>query len=277
MDRIKKSKFNVNALKLQLQLNNSLIIATSGGVDSMTLAYFAHKEVSTDVTMFHATSSAVPLEATVRVQSYAKKYSWSLVCHDVGEFSDEDYRKNPIDRCFYCKKNLYGFIANKFPDHIICSGTNLDDLNDFRPGLVAAQEKKVIHPFVEAGLYKADVRGLAVYLGLNDLAVLPSAPCLSSRIETGIRIKPSELSMVEEVESMLRSNFNPTTARCRIRLNGLVIELDKATIAKLDSKKKKSILDKVMIVMERHNWNSALSIEPYKMGSAFNDNTKFSN
>ena len=76
---------------------------------------------------------------------------------------------------------------------------------------------------------------------------------------------------------MLRSNFNPTTARCRIRLNGVVIELDKATIAKLDSKKKKSILDKVMIVMERHNWNSALSIETYKMGSAFNDNTKFSN
>jgi len=144
-------------------------LALSGGVDSMTLAVFTARRLGSGrVTMMHAVSAAVPEEATARVKAWAVRESWRLQLIDAGEFADENYRANPVNRCFFCKGHLYGTIAQRTTGTIL-SGTNTDDLGEYRPGLEAAREKSVRHPFVEAGMDKRAVRSLARSLGLGDL------------------------------------------------------------------------------------------------------------
>ena len=111
-------------------------VALSGGVDSMALAHVAHSATA-GTEMFHAVSGAVPREATERVQRHAASAGWDLRVVDAGETDDERYLTNPVDRCFYCKTNLYEFIAANTALPIV-SGTNTDDLGDYRPGLQAA-------------------------------------------------------------------------------------------------------------------------------------------
>ena len=139
---------------------NGSRIAVSGGVDSMTLAHVAWRFARARTTMYHATGPAVPAAARARVEAHAATHGWPLVLLDAGEQADARYRANPVDRCYYCKTNLYARIREATPD-TIASGTNRDDLDDFRPGLRAAAERDVVHPYVEAGIDKARVYALA--------------------------------------------------------------------------------------------------------------------
>ena len=92
-------------------MRGPLAVAVSGGVDSLTLATFVHRAAGSRVEMFHAVSPAVPGDATARVERLAAAQGWRLRIVDAGEFTDETYLANPIDRCFFCKTNLYGSIA----------------------------------------------------------------------------------------------------------------------------------------------------------------------
>ena len=141
---------SVSTLNTVLDDIGRAAVAVSGGVDSMTLALLAGRRSGADCAMFHAVSPAVPAEATARVQDYAAREGWRLTVLDAGEFDDPAYRANPANRCFYCKTNLYGALAAR-TDATLLSGTNVDDLGDWRPGLKAAQAHGVRHPFVEAG------------------------------------------------------------------------------------------------------------------------------
>jgi pyridinium-3,5-biscarboxylic acid mononucleotide sulfurtransferase len=209
-----------------LRSRSSLAVAVSGGVDSMTLAAFAHRHSGCAVSMFHAVSPAVPAASTELVRTYARREGWRLTVLDAGEFDDPDYRANPVNRCYFCKTNLYARIREATAD-TIASGTNRDDLSDFRPGLKAADRHGVVHPFVEADFDKEAVRVLARAEGLTDVAELPAQPCLSSRIETGIAIDAADLAFVDETERALRNLLTyPATIRCRVRRSGVVIELD---------------------------------------------------
>ncbi|QYK41730.1 MAG: adenine nucleotide alpha hydrolase [Paracoccaceae bacterium] len=216
-------------LRLQSVLtgHGRLAIAVSGGVDSMTLAHVAHTCI--DAVMVHAVSPAVPAEATGRVRDHAARAGWRLTLADAGEFADPRYLTNPVNRCYFCKSNLYDRIGG-LTDRRIASGANLDDLGDYRPGLMAAQERRVVHPLIEAGIDKATLRAIAARLGLADLSDLPAQPCLASRVETGIAITPADMGFVEGVEAALR-RIAPhlATLRCRILHAGVVIEVDDVT------------------------------------------------
>ena len=107
-------------------------MAVSGGVDSLTLAAFAHRVLGQRVSMFHAVSPAVPGEATQRTRELAEREGWTLTVIDAGEFGSADYMRNPLNRCFYCKTSLYGAIRPHTAAQIV-SGTNLDDLGEYRP------------------------------------------------------------------------------------------------------------------------------------------------
>lgn len=237
-------------------------VAVSGGVDSLTLAAAAHDVLRTQARMRHASSAAVPPEATARVRALAAQRGWWLEVFDAGEFADPRYRANPSNRCFFCKTNLYGAIAARAQGTIL-SGTNTDDLHDWRPGLQAAEQHGVRHPLVEAGIDKATVRRLAVRLGLGSVSELPAAPCLSSRIETGIRVNPDLLALVHGAETLVTRVLAPRTVRARIRAGGLVIELDPTALDGL-APHRSSLLAALMALTDRD-----ISFAAYRTGSAF--------
>lgn len=216
---------SLRALVAVLDRHPKIAIAVSGGVDSMTLAHVATRRSRTQATMYHACGPAVPASARERVEAHAAAHGWRLVIVDAAELADPRYRANPIDRCYFCKTNLYDRIAAATAD-TIASGTNTDDLSDFRPGLRAAAERGVVHPFVDAGIDKAGVYAIASGLGLSDLERLPAQPCLSSRVETGIAIDAADLAFIDAVETLLtRSMGREATLRCRLTHAGVVIEL----------------------------------------------------
>ncbi len=245
-----------------------LAVAVSGGVDSLTLATAAHRTLGGAVTMHHATSPAVPPEATERTRALAAREGWRLDVFDAGEFSDPAYRANPVNRCFFCKTNLYGAVAGRTTDPI-ASGTNLDDLGDYRPGLEAAKQHNVRHPLVEAQIDKRTVRLLAADLGMGILAELPSAPCLSSRVETGIRIEAPVLAMVHAVEKLVSRELSPRTVRCRVRAGGVVVELDEDSLIALHEGRKQSLQRELEQMAGAAGLAGTVAFAAYRTGSAF--------
>ena len=252
----------------ELLARGPLAVAVSGGVDSLTLMAYAHRRLhgGAVITAFHATSPAVPASSTERVRELADKLAWTLRIIDAGETRDAEYLANPADRCRVCKTHLYDAVAALVDAQTtIVSGTNLDDVDDYRPGLAVAAARGVRHPFVEAKLTKLDVRALARSLGLDDVAELPAQPCLSSRIETGLAIDAATLSMVNDVEDAVRARVGArATVRCRVRKAGLVVEIDPSLLNDLSDAGRAGVLDVARTVA-----GVDVALAPYKMGSAF--------
>lgn len=254
--------------RLQQELRNypRLAIAVSGGVDSMTLASVAHEVLGDKVLLVHALSPAVPMEASERVRDHAERLGWSLKVVDAGEFGDDRYRRNPVDRCYYCKTNLYSRLAEVW-DGPIASGANLDDLGDYRPGLMAASEQQVVHPLIDAGIDKATLRGIARHQQLDAIAELPAQPCLSSRVETGLAIDVDDLRFVHRVEKRLAEVLGPGDLRCRITANGVRIEVPEA-LRKVDAARWDSLSDE-LLHMIRQDGRKLAGFSDYHRGSAF--------
>ena len=249
-------------------IGGPLAVAVSGGVDSVTLATFAHRAAGSRVEIFHAVSPAVPEEATERVQRLTASRGWRLRIVEAGEFTDENYLANPVDRCFFCKTNLYDCIARHTGAQIL-SGANLNDLREYRPGLEAAKRHSVRHPYLEASIDKKAVRSLARELGLGALSELPAAPCLSSRVETGIAIRPEVLKGIHAVERSIAKDFPAGVVRCRVRAKGIVIELDPETLAAIAGEREVEVRAQAERIFAGIAPRLDLSFEPYRNGSAF--------
>ena len=250
-----------------------MAIAVSGGVDSMTLAVVAHRsQPGTEV--YHAISPAVPADGTARVRAYASKEGWRLQVITAGEMDDPQYLANPANRCYHCKTSLYRSVTGRTALQV-ASGTNTDDLGDYRPGLNAAEEHQVCHPYVELGIGKAALRQIASELQLDDLKALPAAPCLSSRVTTGIAIDASLLPVIDAAEKLLWQRLQaqlPLKAlRCRVRPEGLAIELDADQFDPASPLYPPAIAAVQSLFRQRGYADKAsqVTIEPYQRGSAF--------
>lgn len=244
-------------------------VAVSGGVDSLTLATLAGRLLGERVRMYHAVSAAVPREATDRVRALADAQGWQLDVIDAGEFSRPDYLANPVNRCFHCKTSLYSSIVPRAGGATVLSGTNLDDLGEYRPGLRAAEEHGVRHPFVEASVDKGMVRAIAGHLGLGDIADLPAAPCLSSRVETGIPIRPEVLAGIHRAERLIAQAISPKTVRARYRADGIVVELDAVALSRLAASDRPELERRVLECFGSAAGVGGVRFEPYRNGSAF--------
>ncbi|MCG8512315.1 MAG: hypothetical protein MI741_24105 [Rhodospirillales bacterium] len=250
-----------------------LAVAVSGGVDSLTLAQAAFLRLGDQAEMIHATSAAVPPEATARTRDLAQSHGWKLRTIDAGEFADENYLANPVNRCFFCKSALYGSLA-RLTDRQVVSGANVDDLGDYRPGMEAAQNSDVRHPFIEAGVNKAGVRDLARHMGMREISELPASPCLSSRIETGIPVTPEDLAFVHAVETrvgewLMANGGFAGAVRCRVRADGAAVELDKANLAMVHGEEALSLRCEIDQMASESGFKGGVPFEPYRMGSAF--------
>ncbi len=224
--------YSPTALLQQLQavLNGigPRVVCCSGGVDSMLLATVAHRLAPAETVIAHAISPAVPDEASARVRSWAEHEGWKLEQVSSNEFADERYLANPVNRCYFCKSHLYDTlktIAAEMPrGAIMLSGANTDDLGEYRPGLTAAAEYNVRHPFVETGINKAAIRAIAAQLGLP-FADLPAAPCLASRVYTGTRVTPERMRAIEAAEHAIREATGVKVVRARVRESQMIVEM----------------------------------------------------
>ncbi|MBI1374803.1 MAG: ATP-dependent sacrificial sulfur transferase LarE [Phycisphaera sp.] len=183
-----------------------MLTAFSGGVDSTVVAAVARRVLGRDnAPAAIGDSASVPRRELDEARAIARQLDLDLIEAAPAEQDDDLYVANAADRCFHCKTHLYialRAIADIRGIEHIANGSNVDDLGDYRPGLEAAAEARVISPLVEAGMTKADVRALAEALGLPN-ADKPAAACLASRIPYGTAVTPQRLATVERAEQAL--------------------------------------------------------------------------
>jgi uncharacterized protein len=182
-------------------------VALSGGVDSGVVAKAAALALGARAVAVTADSPSVPRAELEQAEQLAAAVGIRHVVVNTREFDDPDYLRNGGDRCYFCKSELYSRIVTLLPElgvGVVCSGANLDDRGDYRPGLTAAAENGVRHPLQEAGFTKEDVRAAAKLWGLS-VWDKPASPCLSSRLAPGLAVTPERTGRVEAAEAYLKS------------------------------------------------------------------------
>jgi len=195
------------ALRSILEAHAPLLVAYSGGVDSACLLAFATQTLGERVQGVIADSASLPRAALREAIENAAEFGSTVEVIRTEEFDNPAYVANPVNRCYFCKAELFTQMEALARDRgclAIAYGENADDPAHLRPGSQAAAEFSVIAPLKAAGLRKADVRELARHLGLKN-ADAPAQPCLSSRIPHGVPVTPDALALVEAGEAAIRA------------------------------------------------------------------------
>lgn len=223
-----------------------VIVAYSGGVDSSVIASVSTRVLGKkNVSIVIAKSPSLNSRELIYAKHLAKKNNWNYSEIETNEFDSKDYRENTPSRCFFCKFELYSTLDKISLDKridVVFNGTNIDDLNDFRPGNRAAKEIKIVSPFLECKISKSDVREIAKELRLENWDK-PAQPCLSSRVPYGTEITMNILRQIENAENYLHDlgfrNF-------RVRNHSLIakIELSEPDFNLILDKKLRANIDK---------------------------------
>jgi uncharacterized protein len=192
------------------------VVAYSGGVDSAVVAKAAQLVLGEKALAVTGVSASLASGELENARVVARQIGIRHIELGTTEFGKAEYLQNAPDRCFHCKTELYSQLAAHLDDwgvRTIVNGANRDDLGDYRPGLIAAANYRVLSPLADCGFTKADVRQLAEAWNLP-VWDKPASPCLSSRVAYGEAVTPERLAMIDQAESWLRSQG---LATCRVR------------------------------------------------------------
>jgi len=209
---------------------NGVVIAFSGGIDSSTLAAVSFKVLGDKAVAVTATSPTYTSEELEEAKRIAKEIGIKLIVVETDELEDENFARNPENRCYYCKKELLQRLletAKELGFGAVFEGTNFSDLAYHRPGFKAVKEiERVYSPWVEARFTKEEIRGLARRIGLS-IGDKPANACLASRIPYHERITREKLARVGKAEQIVRELTGIRQLRVRDH-NGLArIEVTK--------------------------------------------------
>lgn len=204
---------------------DSALVAFSGGVDSSLLLYLAHQLLGDRMLAVIASSQLHPRKEIEEAERLAEKWGVDYRIIETKELENSLFVNNPPERCYYCKKELFGrlgALAKQQGYRWVLDGSNYEDLVDYRPGMKAGREMKVRSPLQEAGLDKEDIREISRCLSLPT-ANKPSQACLASRIPYGTVLEEEKLRQVEEGEEYLWSlGLSPL----RLRLHGELARIE---------------------------------------------------
>ena len=212
----KQARDKLEALREYLGELGHVVVAYSGGVDSAFLLRVAYDELKDNCQAFTARSPSLMQVELDEATELAKEIGVKHVIVDTHELERRGYVENSIDRCYFCKSELFdatAIAAQRFGAAVVVDGFNADDLLDHRPGHKAAAEQGVVHPLADVGLTKSEIRALSRELGLPTWSK-PQLACLASRVPYGTEVTLQRLTRIGHLETALRKlNFYDVRAR----------------------------------------------------------------
>jgi uncharacterized protein len=201
------SATHYEALRARIAATGGALVAFSGGVDSTFVLAVARDVLGDRAIGLTAHSPSVPASEREAARALARAIGARHLEVESREGDDPRYAANPVDRCYYCKSELYRLCAAAAREAgvaAILDGFNADDRKDHRPGHQAALEAGVVSPLAEAGLGKLAVRAWSERLGLPTWDK-PQMACLASRLPYGVAVTPERLAQVERAEAGVRA------------------------------------------------------------------------
>ena len=255
----------IDELQTRIGSLGSCVVAFSGGVDSSLVAALAGRALGDRALAVTAVSPALATGELEGARDVARAIGIRHETITTAELDSEGYRANGRDRCYHCKSELYDRLvglAARRRFAAVLSGANADDLGDWRPGLTAAAEHAVVHPLVEAGVGKQEVRELARTLAVPS-AEKPASPCLASRVPYGTAVDPEVLARIDRAELAVKALGYPVL---RVRHYGALgrVELAEEALTALTPERRSAI---AAAVANAGYDEVEIADEPFRSGS----------